>query len=165
MVAWNRVAVVLLTDYGQLAPEQRNILCLLFGSSQVRHAQEEWAKVCRVVVWASRPDVTRAGTNREAAPFTDELSSLSKEFKALWADTEVVVMSKRGEAPAPSDCGRCQPGVLDVRGGRPAGARHGGSTRPRRRTCAGFRACCPRHGAIVAARCRRTSPAPTAGDR
>lgn len=94
VVAWNRVAAVLLTDYGQLAPEQRNILRLLFGSSQVRQAQEDWAKVARVVVGAFRADVARAGPNQEAARLIDELSSLSKEFKALWADTEVVGMSE-----------------------------------------------------------------------
>src|SRR5437588_648084 len=31
VVAWNRAAAAVLTDYGQLAPSQRNILRLIFG--------------------------------------------------------------------------------------------------------------------------------------
>jgi len=95
VVAWNRVAAVLLTDYGKLSPPERNILRLLFCSRKVQQAQEDWSKVARVVVGAFRADVTRAGiNNQEALRLIDELSSVSAEFKALWADTEVVGMSE-----------------------------------------------------------------------
>ncbi|WP_431273093.1 transcriptional regulator [Variovorax ureilyticus] len=94
VVAWNRVAAVLLTDYGKLAPQERNILRLLFFSPKVQQAQEDWSKLARVVVRAFRADVTRAGTSEEASRLIDELSSVSAEFRALWADTEVVGMSE-----------------------------------------------------------------------
>jgi transcriptional regulator with XRE-family HTH domain len=94
VVAWNRVAAVLLTDYGKLAPEERNILRPLFCSPEVQKAQEDWGKVARVVVGAFRADVTCAGTNQEVSRLIDELSAVSAEFKALWADTEVVGMSE-----------------------------------------------------------------------
>lgn len=94
VVAWNRVAAVLLTDYSQLDPKERNILRLMFGNSGVRRAQEDWEKVARVVVGAFRADVTRAGPHEEASQLIEELSNTSAEFKALWADTEVVGMSE-----------------------------------------------------------------------
>lgn len=94
VVAWNRVAAVLLTDYGKLRPQERNIMRLLFCSRKVQQAQEDWSKVARVVVGAFRADVTRAGTNQEALQLIDELSTVSAEFRALWADTEVAGMSE-----------------------------------------------------------------------
>lgn len=62
------------------------------------HAQEDWAKVARVVVGAFRADITRAGPNEEASRLIDELSTVSAEFKELWADTEVVGMSEGASA-------------------------------------------------------------------
>jgi len=94
VLAWNRVATVLLTDYGQMEPKERNILRLMFGRPEVRRAQDGWEKVARVVVGAFRADVTRAGMNEEAARLIEELSGMSAEFKALWADTEVTGMSE-----------------------------------------------------------------------
>lgn len=94
VVAWNRVATVLLTDYGKLSPPERNILRLLFCSPKARQAQKDWSKVARVVVGAFRADVTRAGSSLEASRLIDELSTVSAEFKALWADTDVVGMSE-----------------------------------------------------------------------
>src|SRR4051812_46290376 len=38
IVAWNRAAAVVLVDYGVLAPEQRNILRLIFCNPRVRTA-------------------------------------------------------------------------------------------------------------------------------
>lgn len=94
VVAWNRVAAALLTDYSKLPPQERNMLRLIFSSRRVQQAQEDWAKVARVVVGAFRADVTRAGPNEEASRLIDELSTVSAEFKDLWADTEVVGMSE-----------------------------------------------------------------------
>src|SRR4051812_14685570 len=42
VVAWNRAAAVVLTDYAQLPPDGRNILRLMFASPGVRAAQEDW---------------------------------------------------------------------------------------------------------------------------
>ena len=42
VVAWNRAAAAVLTDYGALPPRQRNILRLVFGQSRVRAAQHDW---------------------------------------------------------------------------------------------------------------------------
>jgi hypothetical protein len=61
VVAWNRAAATVLTDYGSLAPEQRNILRLIFLDPSVRAAQLDWESVARFVVAAFRADAARAG--------------------------------------------------------------------------------------------------------
>ncbi len=89
VVAWNRAAAALLTDYGQLLPAQRNILRLMFADSRVRAAQEDWLGVARFVVGAFRADVARAGATTEITNLVDELSRTSPEFDALWRDNDV----------------------------------------------------------------------------
>ena len=90
VVAWNRAAAVLLTDYSKLPREQRNILRLMFSNARVRAAQEDWQSVARFVVGAFRADVSRAGAGAEVTRLVDELSRTSAEFDALWRDNEVM---------------------------------------------------------------------------
>jgi len=89
VVAWNRAAVVLLTDYGALPPAERNILRLLFSDARVRAAQEDWQSVARFVVGAFRADAARAGATAEIGQFVEELSRLSPEFATLWLANDV----------------------------------------------------------------------------
>jgi transcriptional regulator with XRE-family HTH domain len=89
VVAWNRAATVMLTDYGSLPPDQRNILRFIFLDPRVRAAQYDWESVARFVVGAFRVDAARAGAAAEVEPLVDELCRLSPEFKAMWRDNDV----------------------------------------------------------------------------
>lgn len=89
VVAWNRAAAVVLTDYGALPPDQRNILRLMFGNPRVRAAQRDWDSIARSVVGAFRADVARAGADSEASQLVEELCRLSPEFETLWRDHDV----------------------------------------------------------------------------
>jgi transcriptional regulator with XRE-family HTH domain len=89
VVAWNRAATVMLTDYGALPPEQRNILRFVFLDPKHRAAQYDWDSVARFVVGAFRVDAARAGAAEEVEPLVDELCRLSPEFKAMWQDNDV----------------------------------------------------------------------------
>jgi transcriptional regulator with XRE-family HTH domain len=89
VVAWNRAATVMLTDYGSLPPGQRNILRFIFLDPRVRAAQHDWESVARLVVGAFRVDAARAGAAAEVEPLVDELCRRSPEFKALWRDNDV----------------------------------------------------------------------------
>lgn len=89
VVAWNRAAATLLTDYGALAPEQRNILRRIFCDSRVRAAQYDWDGVARFVVAAFRAAVARAGATDRVKTLVDELRRESPEFAALWSDHDV----------------------------------------------------------------------------
>ncbi len=89
VVAWNRAAAAVLTDYAALAPEQRNILRLIFCDPRVRLAQSDWEDVARYVVAVFRADAARAGAAATVRPLVAELSRLSPEFEAMWRDHDV----------------------------------------------------------------------------
>jgi transcriptional regulator with XRE-family HTH domain len=89
VIAWNFAATRVLTDYGALAPEQRNILRLMFLNPRVRAAQYDWDSVARFVVGAFRADVARAGAAENVRSMVDELCQRSPEFKALWSANDV----------------------------------------------------------------------------
>jgi transcriptional regulator with XRE-family HTH domain len=89
VVAWNRAATVMLTDYGSLPPKQRNILRFIFLDPRVRAAQYDWESVARFVVGAFRVDAARAGAAAEVEPLVHELCQLSPEFRAMWRDNDV----------------------------------------------------------------------------
>jgi transcriptional regulator with XRE-family HTH domain len=89
VVAWNRAAAVVLTDYGSLPPEQRNVLRMIFCDPRVRAAQFDWESVARFVVGAFRIDAARAGAAAEVEPLVDELCRSSPEFAAMWRANDV----------------------------------------------------------------------------
>ena len=91
VIAWNRAAAAVLTDYGALPLGQRNILRLLFGVPDIRAAQPDWQSVARFVVGAFRADAARAGAVSEVSQLVDELCQLSPEFEALWRENDVGV--------------------------------------------------------------------------
>ena len=89
VVAWNRAAAAVLTDYGSLPPEQRNVLRMIFCDPRVRAAQFDWESVARYVVSAFRIDAARTGAAAEVEPLVDELCRTSPEFAAMWRDNDV----------------------------------------------------------------------------
>ncbi|MFG1433292.1 helix-turn-helix transcriptional regulator [Xanthobacter sp. V2C-8] len=89
VVAWNRAATVMLTDYGKLPPEERNILRFIFLDPRVRAAQADWESVARLVVGAFRAAAARAGAAAEIKPLVEELCDRSPEFAALWRDNDI----------------------------------------------------------------------------
>ena len=89
VVAWNDAAAAVLTDYAALAPDQRNVLRLIFCDPHVRAAQPDWESVARFVVATFRAEVARVGTSRRAQSLVEELSRLSPEFAAMWEDHDV----------------------------------------------------------------------------
>ncbi|MBN8939024.1 MAG: helix-turn-helix domain-containing protein [Rhizobiales bacterium] len=89
VVAWNRAAAAVLTDYGALPPDRRNILRLIFCDPRVRAAQFDWQSIARFVVGAFRIDAARAGADAEVAPLVEELCQASPEFASMWRDNDV----------------------------------------------------------------------------
>ena len=94
VVAWNRAAAAVLTDYGALAPEQRNVLRLLFLDPRARAAQFDWESVARFVVGVFRGDVARAGAGTSAQALVGELSRASPDFARMWRDGDVLGFGK-----------------------------------------------------------------------
>ncbi|EJJ29204.1 helix-turn-helix transcriptional regulator [Rhizobium sp. CF142] len=90
IVAWNRAATIVMTDYGKLAPEDRNVLRLLFSNPGVRNVQHDWEAMARFVVGAFRADAARAGATSEISDLVEELCRTSAEFKRIWEENEVI---------------------------------------------------------------------------
>lgn len=89
IVAWNRAAEVVLTDYTKLPPGKRNILRQVFTNPQVRAAQHDWPSIARFVVTAFRTDAARSGALSEVGQLVEELCRVSPEFARLWSENDV----------------------------------------------------------------------------
>ncbi len=89
VVAWNRAAALVLTDYGALPPGERNILRRMFLDPAVREAQHDWRSLARFVVGAFRADAARAGAVSDVGSLVDELCRASPDFAALWRENDV----------------------------------------------------------------------------
>jgi hypothetical protein len=89
VVAWNRAASAVLTDYGALPLVQRNIVRQIFCNPRIRAAQPNWEGVARFVVAAFRADVARAGAANAVGGLIDDLRGSSTEFDLMWRDNDV----------------------------------------------------------------------------
>lgn len=89
VVAWNRAAAVVLTDYAKRPPARRNLLRMIFLEPGVRAKNEDWHGVARFAVSAFRADVARAGASAEIAQLVADLCQASPDFSALWQGHEV----------------------------------------------------------------------------
>ncbi|MFT8355546.1 XRE family transcriptional regulator [Acetobacter indonesiensis] len=91
IVAWNRAAAAVLTDYSKVPPDQRNILKIVFCTPHVRKMQMNWDSLARSVVAAFRTDAVRAGASAEVDELVKDLSLRSPEFAALWQNNDVQI--------------------------------------------------------------------------
>lgn len=89
VVAWNRAATVMLSDYASLPVERRNILRSFFLDPKVRGTQDEWERVARFIVGAFRIDAARSGAISEVGPLVAEICEGSADFKRMWEDNDV----------------------------------------------------------------------------
>ena len=89
VLAWNKAAAALFTDYAKLPPEKRNILRLMFTSRRTIDAQTHWEHVARYVVAVFRGDVARAGASERVKALVAELSAASPVFAKLWQSNDV----------------------------------------------------------------------------
>ncbi|MBF0860490.1 helix-turn-helix domain-containing protein [Gluconobacter sp. LMG 31484] len=89
MVAWNRAATELMTDFSLLPVEHRNILRLIFLDPRSRTLHPDWENTARFIVSAFRMDAARAGAAEAIEPLVAELCAASPEFRDMWHDRTV----------------------------------------------------------------------------
>ncbi len=89
VVAWNRAATTLFTDYGALPQEERNIMRMMFCDARIRAAQTNWESTADFMVSVMRADIARIGAAKAAQPFIDELCRLSPDFEVRWRNNRV----------------------------------------------------------------------------
>lgn len=89
VIAWNDAAAAVLTDYGALAPKDRNILRILFRDARARATMRNWATDARKAIATFRLEVARTGTSENVQLLVEELSHASPDFAAMWRDNDV----------------------------------------------------------------------------
>jgi transcriptional regulator with XRE-family HTH domain len=88
VIAWNRAARAVLGKYDTLAPEDRNILKILFDPIHQK-TMPKWESVMRFLVATMRADSARAGMTKRAEQLAAELIRLNPTFETMWNEKDV----------------------------------------------------------------------------
>lgn len=89
VLAWNHLAAALVTDFGALPPDARNLARLVCQDEGMRALYEDWpGKVADVAAYL-RLDASRHPDDPRVAALVDELSASTPEFAAAWAEQRV----------------------------------------------------------------------------
>ncbi|MFD0278088.1 helix-turn-helix transcriptional regulator [Kitasatospora sp. NPDC127111] len=89
VLAWNRLAAALITDFGALPPRHRNLARLVFLDEGIRGLYADWHGKAADVAAYLRLDAGRRPDDPRTAELIDELSAASVEFRELWAAHEL----------------------------------------------------------------------------
>ncbi len=106
VVVWNRAAAAVLTDYGALAPHERNVLRILFLDPAARERLENWAHEARLAVATFRLELARSGGSPETAALIAHLDRRSPEFAAFWREYDVGTLGRGIKHVAHPQAGR-----------------------------------------------------------
>lgn len=86
VLAANRLARALMTDWDALPAAQRNYARWMFASPDARERLVDWDQQARAVVENLRLDLGRAPDDAAGLLLVEELSAASAEFAAWWAE-------------------------------------------------------------------------------
>ncbi|WP_433252328.1 helix-turn-helix transcriptional regulator [Actinomadura nitritigenes] len=86
VLAWNDLAAALITDFGALAPAERNFARMVFLDEGMRGLYADWRGKAADIVGYLRLDVGRHPGDPAAAALVEELSAASPEFREIWAE-------------------------------------------------------------------------------
>lgn len=89
VLVWNPLAAALITDFGALPPEWRNLARLNFLDEGVRRLYADWSARARDLVGFLRLDAGHRPADPSTAALIEELSAASAEFRQLWAEHQV----------------------------------------------------------------------------
>ena len=89
VLAWNRGAVALLTDFGALPPAERNLIRLTFLDKDFRALYADWPRAARECVAVLRMEAGRSPDDAALSALVGELSVRDADFRAWWADHQV----------------------------------------------------------------------------
>ncbi len=89
VLAWNRLAAALITDFGALAPTERNLARLVFLDAGMRELYADWPAKAADVVAYLRLDAARNPGDPAIAALIAELTAHSTEFAYLWEHYEI----------------------------------------------------------------------------
>ncbi|TSD92869.1 helix-turn-helix domain-containing protein [Skermania sp. ID1734] len=91
ILAWNRLAAALITDFGQLPESQRNYVRLMFTDPAMRTLYPAWAEVAQTGVAQLRMEAARDPKDPRLTALVGELSVLDNDFRRWWGAHHVAV--------------------------------------------------------------------------
>src|SRR4051794_39793367 len=89
VLAWNRMAAAVFTDFGALEPARRNWGRMIFFNEDVRALFDDWTIKARETVAFLRLRAGEYPDVPELAALVGELSVKSEDFRRWWADHNV----------------------------------------------------------------------------
>ncbi|MFI7611111.1 helix-turn-helix transcriptional regulator [Nonomuraea terrae] len=89
VLAWNRGAAALLTDFGALPPAQRNLIRLTFLDDAFRSLYADWPRAARECVAVLRMEAGRTPDDPALSALVGELSVRDPDFRTWWAAHQV----------------------------------------------------------------------------
>ncbi|MEV6845206.1 helix-turn-helix transcriptional regulator [Actinoplanes sp. NPDC051411] len=89
VLAWNRGAAALLTDFGARPVRERNLIWLTFLDPEFRALYADWPGVARECVAVLRMEAGRHPGDPDLTALVDELSARDADFRTWWASHRV----------------------------------------------------------------------------
>ena len=93
VLAWNRLAAAMITDFGQVPAKHRNYVRILFTDSAMRRLYRDWESVARTAVAQLRMQAVRYPDDPRLATLVGELSVSDAQFAQWWAAQGVASLS------------------------------------------------------------------------
>ncbi|CAM5241637.1 XRE family transcriptional regulator OS=Streptomyces chartreusis OX=1969 GN=CP983_00960 PE=4 SV=1 [Streptomyces chartreusis] len=98
VLAGNRLAYALITDFAALPPRERNQARFVFLAPYARELYGDWETVAADTAAMLRMEAGRRPADRELGDLIGELSVRSDDFRGLWADQRVVERTRGTKA-------------------------------------------------------------------
>ena len=89
VLAWNRAAAALFTDFRGLAPNERNWARLIFLNDAFRSLYADWSQAARDTVAVLRMEASLHPDDPHLAALVGELSIRDPDFRAWWTNHPV----------------------------------------------------------------------------
>ncbi|GAA2031598.1 helix-turn-helix domain-containing protein [Catenulispora yoronensis] len=89
VLAWNKGAAALLTDFGALPPAERNLIRLTFLDPDLRALYADWPRAARECVAFLRNEAARTPHDPALRALIDELTTRDPDFRTWWASHQV----------------------------------------------------------------------------
>ena len=93
VLAWNRLAAAMITDFGQVSAKHRNYVRILFTDSAMRRLYRDWESVASAAVAQLRMQAVRYPDDPRLATLVGELSVSDAQFAQWWAAQGVASLS------------------------------------------------------------------------
>lgn len=93
VLAWNRLAAAMITDFGQVPAKHRNYVRILFTDPAMRMLYKDWESVAKTAVAQLRMEAAKSPDDPLLTSLVGELSVTDAQFTQWWAARNVASLS------------------------------------------------------------------------